>query len=110
MTAQELFNTVVVGLRKQGKKSYLEGSICAYRSPDGSKCAAGQVLPDEKYKPEMERHAVFQIEVKSIFDEVVGETNIPLLIALQRVHDCNDIHVWEREWAGIAKQYGLNLP
>ena len=57
-TAQELFDTAIIHLRKQGQKSvsmdYAPGYTCRYRSPEGLKCPIGVLIPDTVYKPEME--------------------------------------------------------
>lgn len=53
MTAQEIFDTVVRGLRAQGAQSTL-GSACRYRDHKGRKCAVGQLIPDELYDLRME--------------------------------------------------------
>lgn len=38
--------------------AYLPGKIPAYRGENGAKCAAGLLIPDEEYRPSMERHAI----------------------------------------------------
>jgi hypothetical protein len=60
MTQQEIFDTVVRALGIQGKPS-MQGSHCMYRAADGSKCAAGHLIPDEAYKTSMEHKVVSQI-------------------------------------------------
>lgn len=58
-TLQEVFNIVSLHLLKQVKRStkHLKNSwflACAYRGNEGMKCAAGVLIPDDKYEPEME--------------------------------------------------------
>ena len=51
-TKQEIFDTVLRGMRKQGKPSVgSDGFGCYYRSPDGCKCGIGMLIADEDYRP-----------------------------------------------------------
>ncbi len=56
LTNQEVFNRVwqnfVVEKAPQSKS---EGYYCLYRGPDGKKCAAGLLIPDELYQPGFEK-------------------------------------------------------
>lgn len=55
MTLQEIFNKVYLGLASQGfKQSADDNGRCVYRSSDGCKCAAGQLIPDEDYRKEFD--------------------------------------------------------
>lgn len=57
-TMQHIFNTVVPLLIQQGKSSVTEvdGSVpnCMYRGKDGSKCAIGWLIADDRYSPDFE--------------------------------------------------------
>jgi hypothetical protein len=45
---QRVFEFVLKALRKQGKPSMTESmSSCVYRGPNGERCAAGIVMPDD---------------------------------------------------------------
>lgn len=60
MNAQEIFDTVFTKLYEQGKQS-VDPELphtCMYRGPDGMKCAAGFLIPDELYRPEMENISI----------------------------------------------------
>lgn len=50
---QETFDTVVSFLIAQGKPAKGRDG-CMYRGPDGTKCAAGCLIPDEMYSEDME--------------------------------------------------------
>ena len=55
MNEQQLFDVAYAGLAKQGfMRSVTDRNSCAYRGPNGFKCAIGQAIPDEKYQPEMD--------------------------------------------------------
>lgn len=60
MTKEEIFVKSVVGVIVQGGGSF-DDIGCRYRGPNGRKCAAGQLIPDELYKPEMERKSVWSL-------------------------------------------------
>lgn len=110
MTNQELFDTVCSSLIKQGKPSVSSDGRCLYRSPDGCKCAAGFLIPDDKYDPRMEDCGVetaFDMVDRSLDDadvwdaevikrakvlqpvlaEIITEDQQELLVELQHCHD-----------------------
>lgn len=50
LTAQEMFTTVVLHLRKQGRRAVEEKDgvfYCRYRASDGASCAVGCLLTDD---------------------------------------------------------------
>lgn len=53
-TVQDIFDTAVGGVIAQGRPSVNADGQCMYRSPDGAKCAAGQLIPDDQYNPAWE--------------------------------------------------------
>jgi hypothetical protein len=114
---QQLFDTVVNHLRKQGAKSiaYNEdgtpkygntGSVmCLYRSTDGKKCAAGAAITDEQYKLEMEGKNIRAIINK--FNLTSLSQQEKLLSHLQDVHDFHEVPQWEELFEDIARQFQL---
>jgi hypothetical protein len=59
MTDQEIYDKVYAGFEAQGwqKGGYHnlnQKFECSYRSPNGTKCAAGHLIPDELYERQME--------------------------------------------------------
>lgn len=123
MTLQETFDTVVNALRKQNAKcgktvdmSGREKFICLYRYED-KKCAAGHLIPDEKYYLELEGKDLIQSNTlesditnsltevgKIIMDE--GH-DINLVVDLQNVHDYWSVKFWEVEFERLADKYHL---
>lgn len=88
MTNQELFDTCLNHLRKQGKRSVNSTGDCLYRAPDGSMCAVGALIPDDKYSPDFENRSVGHAPVY----EAAGLTTyqVPLARDIQRaMHDIN---------------------
>jgi hypothetical protein len=95
MNEQEIFNTVVRHLGKQGVQSLNEFE-CAYRTSDGLSCAAGCLIPDELYHSDIEGFIVgdmlfskhpYLVEALPWFKE-----NWKLIRRLQNAHDVS--------WAG----------
>jgi hypothetical protein len=112
-SAQELFDTSVNALRKQGKKSTYSdnsGSVCQYRAPDGCKCAIGHLIPDDEYMPIMEGmdvHGIFRFLNDKRKMEFVNNEN--LLYTLQNIHDNYNVAEWEAQWKWVATRlYSLN--
>lgn len=125
---QTLFDTVARHLLKQGKRSgetQEDGSFaCMYRAPDGCKCAAGAILPDDKYDPAMEGCNVYSNQ--EFWNSLVEELH--LLSHLQSVHDYdpgeffmddhnerglakdqpNLIALWRTRLKAVAKRYDLD--
>lgn len=109
MNAQEIFDTVLTGLRKQGKASMADGE-CMYRGDSGMKCAAGMFIPDDVYEPEMEHNSVgLLIEKHPVLEYLTPYKH--LLDDLQTAHDLeladHSLAAWEAEMALIAQQRGL---
>ena len=121
MTPQELFDTVVGNLRKQGGKALLteeqlqdlalHKGTCAYRSKDGKKCAAGGLLTDEEYKPSMEGKSIlFVMEQVPRFGKLIGYHGTSLyylLCSLQKIHDKVVVEAWEQTFQELATIEGL---
>lgn len=115
MNKQEIFDTVVNHLRKQGERS-VEGDFgtCMYRLLKNGKmlkCAVGCLIDDDEYDPSMEKRTIL-----SIFKPDSG-LRIPklrklaghagFLRRLQHIHDCVPVASWEREFKTAAKLYSL---
>ncbi len=119
-SSQQIFDTVVDHLRKQNSKSVMynkDGSvelrwngnvdnpICLYRSKDGKKCAAGVVITDEEYRPEMEGKNISAVISMFVLDHL--KSHEVLLKDLQDVHDNYVVSVWEERFRGLANKYSL---
>lgn len=97
MNKQQIFDTVVKHLAAQKTRSYgtykshgVWSTSCLYHGPNGTKCAVGCLIPDEKYSPDMEGLNVYRINLEEILcldhDYVVNEV-VSMLLELQRCHD-----------------------
>jgi hypothetical protein len=108
-TAQEIFDTVVTHLRKQGCKSEDENG-CLYRTPDGLSCAVGALIPSQAYSPAMENKSLNKLLESGLLpldlqDEFTKHRD--LLIELQDIHDCITVSVWEHTLSKTATRFNL---
>jgi hypothetical protein len=110
-TLQEVFDIVSVHLLTQVKRCmaiYPDRifPVCSYRNEYGMKCAAGALIPDEEYKPEMEKNnwkmLVKKAFVNNLFSNEIRE--------LQQIHDSNiedDIDFLKTELIKFARLRNL---
>lgn len=112
MTEQETFDIVVNHLRQQGCKSQEEKldplsdlPRCMYRGPNGTKCAAGILIPDEDYRVEMEGWFVANYRIKAVLEKY-GHSEI-LVARLQHIHDNFAVCEWENKFKDLAKLHQL---
>lgn len=122
ITNQEAFNKVVISLRKQGRKSRVTLSNgffhdrCVYRGPNGLKCGAGHLIPDELYKDEFDnefedssiRNIVSHYGEEKVFGDKIE--NINFIAQLQKIHDNYRVSIWEEEFARLAQEFNLTVP
>lgn len=109
MTNQEVFDKVVTHLRKQGCKSFhhiQNGGGCAYRGSHDMKCAAGCLIPDEKYGIELEGKD--WRDISHLFPEYLGSHR--LISDLQKIHDSYAVGDWESAFKKTAEIYELTVP
>lgn len=115
-TKQEIFDRVEQHLAQQGEPAlcmlpqydeYDEEYSCAYRTPRGLKCAAGCLIPDEKYNPEFE-NATFSGVL--LFGTLTCDPDLVDFIEnLQMAHDARgSLHELQNELRDIANEYDLN--
>lgn len=87
-TFQEVFDIVSKHLLKQKVKSAAKihpvKNMCKYRGPNGLKCAAGILIPDEEYTQDMDVHGDWLILVrKELVENKFGDE----ITDLQEIHD-----------------------
>jgi len=89
MKHQEIFEKVARHLFAQGGRAMVSingGEICAYRGLNGTMCAAGCLIPDELYSPDLEG-LVVEAMSDGVYDRLFPNINRLFLSDLQRVHD-----------------------
>jgi hypothetical protein len=129
-TAQEVFDKVATHLLAQGKRSLLfldhepetggkiRREVCAYRGADGTKCAVGCLIPDEKYDPLIEGTSIrvmfsmvgsFKRKSLLLSQALAGFLeHQDLLNALQHVHDDSTPEYWDIYLRQVAQRFGLD--
>ena len=97
-TNQDMFDYVTDAVIKQGQpsaivkpisdESDLTSCFCMYRSPAG-KCAAGHLIPDDRYEKRMEDRPACSLFFSELSDLDLFPTDesIDLLQSLQESHD-----------------------
>jgi hypothetical protein len=132
VTLQSIFNRVATHLLKQGKRATVEKTrivphlmdgnkcveekydVCMYRTPDGSKCAAGCLIKDEFYKPEIEGYNVESVDyvIPALRQSLDDPDNfidvLGLVVDLQKVHDFRAPGLWKVALRVVASDYGLD--
>lgn len=116
---QTIFDIIYKGLLAQGKQSIVPSNgRCMYRGPDGLKCAAGMLIPDDEYIDDMEdegpvgtfycrdgfemKHSWFKKHLSPEAGKVVYE--------LQLIHDRRLPKNWKEQMKSIALRYDLKVP
>ena len=116
MIPQEIFDTVAKHLFKQGHQAittlWSGYSDCAYRTPNGDKCAAGAILPDEYYQSFMEGYSISHlVQMNFKLPEWIIE-NLRLISDLQTIHDQADNWKFTQtmiiELKKVAKKFELD--
>lgn len=104
-TLQGIFNIVSTHLLKQNARSTDCEGTCMYRGKDGTKCAAGCLIPNDQYKKQYEycTWSTLQREglVPSKFSDEIQE--------LQRIHDYGSISGWPAQLKEFAKHHNLEF-
>lgn len=114
---QETFDTVAKHLLTQKKKAWTRGTGCAYRGEDGTKCAVGCLIPDDRYDSDLEGAGLTinrpegyshprAIRLWDLVTELGHNTD--LLSSLQVVHDYSSPEIWVRELGIVARRFHLN--
>ena len=124
MNNQEIFDTVVFSLYKQGSRSYIytespsDGLIttCGYYGSNGRKCAIGHLIPPHLYSEMFEKQAVIELIQRYSFINVFGfnpenDRTVGLLEQLQGLHDRNcgfKTYEYKKQAKEIASRFGLS--
>lgn len=105
LDAQGIFNTVVLHLAQQGGPAIDLNGHCAYRTNNGRKCAAGVLLSDDDYKPEMENRTACTAEVGPF----LPTGHLSLIRRLQMAHDnaARDTNDPDARWLNVHGQNGI---
>ncbi len=108
VTGQEVFDQVANHLLTQKTRSIIAtkgGYECVYRTTEGLKCAAGCLIGDDEYKPEMEK----QRWKKLVEDKLVPDFHRVLILELQLIHDNIHPNKWYEKLEIFAIKCGYEF-
>lgn len=131
MNTQQVLDKVSAHMLNQGQKSMAwsdkdAAMMCAYRGDGGLQCAAGCMIPDDKYEKRFEGCGVRPQELKAGIHGFAPKTNdanalrlvlieandldengLSLLRKLQGIHDKNRVKYWKENLENLARREGL---
>jgi hypothetical protein len=118
LSIQHIFTTVVLHLRNQGEPALANDNLCRYRNGIGHSCAAGCLIKDSLYDPNIENKSVIDSEVYDALDASginMNDADIAgLMKELQVAHDSTRSHDWlneqEARWQSLARSFHLVVP
>lgn len=126
LTNQQIFDKVATHLLTQGDLSINMDGICQYRADSGFKCAAGVLIHDEHYSPDLEGSSVALPGGVTDDDELRWRRNkiqaaliasgvnvdefstLELVMNLQAIHDNTPPHNWRASLKSAAVRAGLS--
>lgn len=110
MTKQETFNRVVNHLRQQGHRAFdSEALHCVYfNQKTGDKCAAGCLIPEDKYDSSFEGRSIDCPKIARILKE--EKHDLFLVRGLQIIHDSKHVDEWENAFKELADEFYLEIP
>ena len=95
-TEQEVFDHVSKHLLKQGERSRDESGGCLYRHED-LKCAAGCLIGDDEYDPNIEGFTWETLSRKKF-----PKNHADLIETLQFIHDAEPVKNWRSQLEKLA--------
>jgi hypothetical protein len=104
---QIVFDIVVEhALRQNCRSASLDNSNdCMYRGPNGTKCFAGVLIPDDKYFPSLEKISWLGLVNRNIAENF----NKTFISGLQFIHDTFPVKEWPEKLRELGKEKGLNV-
>jgi len=108
-TLQTIFNTVSKHLLKQNKVCENNFS-CAYRGPNGLKCAVGVLIKDKHFKKIYNNDGIYHdgvIKMLTLSGIPTDKESLIFLTNLQRIHDTGEVENWKTKLKNTAKAYNL---
>lgn len=101
MTRQEAFNIAKKHLLCQKVRATGDFGVCAFRTPEGLKCAIGALIPDDKYPGEDRMFDMLhEPEKHNLPDNAFMEL-------LRHIHDYKNPSTWDYEFQQLAILCGL---
>lgn len=108
-TKQQVFDQVAKHLLTQNVRSE-NPDYCAYRGDNGLMCAAGCLISDSEYKPEMDHNENGSTWHDLIESGLVPNAHPVLIKHLQHIHDNEEPKSWRECLVKAAKNFELVMP
>lgn len=106
-TQQEIFDYVAAHLLRQNKQA-IEGGLCRYRGPEGSKCAFGACISDEAYLDRFEGMKASRV-YHCLFKTGLPFCTADFVDSLQLIHDRAAVSEWAIALKSLARSAGLDF-
>lgn len=120
MNNQQIFDTVWKHFVTNNSRSGMHEGKCMLRTPDGRKCAAGILIPDDKYDPSLDDE---QYQAEACWSERVAGLIRMDVVFLSELVDCHDRATSGMRYAELgfngaikenlerlAEEYSLKIP
>lgn len=106
-TKQQTFDIVSRHLIRQNAKSRDGKGDCLYRDSNGNRCAAGCLIPDDRYSANLDGNTVYASKIEYLFVDLGHD--IDILKDLQEIHDSYDVEKWREELRLCAISHNLKF-
>lgn len=90
-TTEEVFEYIRHHLLTQMKRCVDDKGDCLYRNKQGLKCAAGCLIADDEYDPNMEYKKWYSL----VIEKFVPKEHRELIRKMQYIHDDTPVSDWE---------------
>lgn len=90
-TTEEVFEYIKHHLLTQMKRCVDDKGYCLYRNEQGLKCAAGCLIPDDMYYPDLEYRKWYSL----VIEKFVHKEHRGLIQRMQRIHDDVPVDSWK---------------
>lgn len=112
LSRQEIFDKAYRGLEAQGfEKSFGEYGRCAYRGSEERRCAAGFIIPDDRYDPSMEGLGADNVVEIFHLRDIVAYSEDIFIWSLQLCHDRTSTpEEMQNCLREFAREYALTIP
>lgn len=126
-TKQQTFDMIIEGLAKQGWKRATTSTTCRYLTPDGLRCAAGQLVAPDRYDSNLDsdmgtipsRYDGHDADRYAglIVKTGLAEHDLEFVREAQTIHDQakhggpkDQAETMRQGYVKLAREYGLVLP
>lgn len=106
-TQQQVFDQIALHMLTQNERSTADKGGCAYRGTGGLMCAAGCLISDDEYTPEMDTQNMTWAMI--VDDGLATSDHFELISSLQHLHDERLPIYWRASLRRIAVGHELSM-